>query len=58
MLQMGQHLFLSSPLVPSCLLSYAHRTTKRLKLAKLVTRRHSKAFKKLNHQRLNMKLFD
>lgn len=34
MLQMGQHLFLSSPLLPSCLLSCAQRTTELLRLGK------------------------
>lgn len=32
MLQMGQHLFLSSPLLPSCLLSCAHRIAEWLRL--------------------------
>lgn len=34
MLQMGQHLFLSSPLLPSCLLSCAQRTTELLRLGR------------------------
>lgn len=34
MLQMGQHLFLSSPLLPSCLLSCAQRTTELQRLGR------------------------
>lgn len=32
MLQMGQHLFLSSPLLPSCLLSCAYKIAEWLRL--------------------------